>query len=222
MGYVSNEVTDDQMVKEYFKTLIKISKIPHAPLANFLLGGGSNLAHFFLAVHDGAYEVFKLAKAYERGITMFLERQQFGVPVPEAELEEIKAMLVAAFGKTAPRVSPARHKIMRRLVPRLRKEWIGECNGARPGRLTRLFGALISKRDLDLSLTQTIATYKLGYPSVLESPEPERESKQLTVLGQQLVDEGTTRAVQKFKVLEDGSSTPLSPTGERRARAMGQ
>jgi hypothetical protein len=111
---------------------------------------------------------------------------------------------------------------MRRLVPRLRKEWIGECNGARPGRLTRLFGALISKRDLDLSLTQTIATYKLGYPSVLESPEPERESKQLTVLGQQLVDEGTTRAVQKFKVLEDGSSTPLSPTGERRARAMGQ
>ncbi|HEX8184381.1 MAG TPA: radical SAM protein, partial [Blastocatellia bacterium] len=125
LGYVSNEVTDDQMVKEYFKTVIAVSKIPHAPLAFFLLGTGNpTIPEFDLSLQSNLYEIYKLAKAYERGIAIFLEHQQFGVPVPEAELEEIKAMLVAAFGKTAPRVSPARHKIMRRLVPRLRKEWI--------------------------------------------------------------------------------------------------
>ncbi|HEX8186501.1 MAG TPA: hypothetical protein VF747_17170, partial [Blastocatellia bacterium] len=76
---------------------------------------------------------------------------------------------------------------------------------------------LISKRDLGMGWGDTIATYKLGYPSVLGSVEPARETTQLNMLGRQLVDEGTTRAVQKFKVLEDGSSAPVALTKGRGA-----
>ncbi|HEX8183486.1 MAG TPA: radical SAM protein, partial [Blastocatellia bacterium] len=217
-GYYGDEVTDRVKVREYFKTIITMSKIPHAPLALFLLGAGNPVVPGFdMAIHDESYEVFKLAKAYERGLTIFLEHEQFGVPIDGSELREIKGRLKSAFGRKAPRLSPMRQLIMTRLVPRLRSEWVTECNGGRTGRLTRFCVSLLSRRDLGLSLADTIATYRQGYPVVLDNPESANEIKELNLLGRELVDESAARASQKIKILQDGSSVPVQLTKGRGA-----
>jgi hypothetical protein len=142
------------VVEEVLRTVLELSRVPHAPVFAYLLQFGPPTSGITLCASPRRYEMHRWMKAVERGVALFLERDLEGRPLRDLELRQVRDEVLARYpsqnGWRCPwEKTKARCRAL--IADRLRREWIHERAG-HPGWLTRLFAALNAYGDLgDLS-----------------------------------------------------------------------
>ena len=163
MGYDSAKFPPQRALEEILKTVIEVSRVPHAPA--YLLMPGTFPSYweefFFFSPHR--YEIHRWLKSVERGVAIFLERNLSGTPPNNAELARVKSEVLAR-REEQPRWRSALDRIAARVqksaLQRLVREWLDEEKHG-PGTLTRGLIGLSVLRDSG-SLRRAQQAYKSG------------------------------------------------------------
>ena len=163
MGYDDAKFPPQRSLAEILKTVIEVSRIPHAPA--YLLMPGTFPSYweefFFFSPHR--YEIHRWLKSVERGVAIFLERNLAGTAPNDAELARVKREVLAR-RQEQPRWRSALDRIAARAqksaLQRLVREWLNE-ESRGPGALTRSLIGLSVLRDTD-SLRRARESYKNG------------------------------------------------------------
>jgi hypothetical protein len=143
-----------------------VSRVPEAPAfahIHYKAVMPTNGSSVF--VRNDRRAVFRLLKAIERGIAIFLERALDGTPLPDNELRLVREAILAVYPE--PRSAPSflRRRFGVRALRRLQHEWRAEpTRGA--GIVTRAFlGTAIVRqtRDLEMGLS-LLARGEVGDP----------------------------------------------------------
>jgi hypothetical protein len=201
------DMSGEDLQQEYFKTLIAVSKVRNAPLAASLFPFGEPvIPSAALAMQSDMHEVFTLSKAFERGITMFLERKLFGAAIEQSELRQVKQLLLGFFARKSSWLGKVRERQAAGRLRALSREWTDERLTGRAGRSTRLLIALVRRRAFGLGLGETMATYRTGN---LDDRVVGADGVQ--ALGRQLIEEAVVRGRSKLKMMADGGSLERGP-----------
>ncbi len=142
LGYASNGVLSiDEIMKETLATIIEVSRVPTAPACESLFDWMRFPTGEFKGRLSGAtrQETFRWVKAFERGVTIFLERDLWNVEPDEDELRGVCHVLAGSLpsawlGTVRTRI---RSRLVRTVLGRLGSECRAE-NEAGEGALTRL------------------------------------------------------------------------------------
>jgi hypothetical protein len=154
LGYDRAAMTPQAVVEEVLKTVLELSRVPHAPVFAYLLQFGPPTSGITLCASPRRYEMHRWMKAVERGVALFVERDLEGRPLRDLELRQVRDEVLARYpSQNGWRCHWEKTKARCRalIANRLRREWIHERAG-HPGWLTRLLTALSAYGDLgDLS-----------------------------------------------------------------------
>ena len=141
---------------EVLATIIAVSRVPEAPAfahIHYKAVMPTNGSSVF--VRNERMALFRLLKAIERGIAIFLERALDGTPISANELRRVREAILAAYPEPRTALSLLRRRFGARALGRLQREWRAEpTRGA--GIVTRAFlGAAIVRqtRDLEMGLS---------------------------------------------------------------------
>ncbi len=144
LGYESTEASARRAVEEVLKTLIVVSRVPHAPAFGYLLGFGPSSSGITAFSTSHRFEIFRWLKAVERGLAIFLERDLDGRRPDDAELRRARAAILDRYPQPL-RWQSTRVKLSsafkRRLLGRLQKEWANEPVAGVGGLTRTLFAA---------------------------------------------------------------------------------
>ena len=156
LDYRTAGMESKRIFAEVLATIIAVSRIPEAPAyahLHFKSVMPTNGSSVF--ARNDRMALFRLLKAIERGIAIFLERALDGTPAPDHELGRVREAILAAYPEPRPAPSLLRRRFGVRALGRLQREWRAEpARGA--GLLTRAFlGATVTRqtRDLEMGLS---------------------------------------------------------------------
>ncbi len=149
LDYDAGEFTAEQIARECLRTVVEVSKVPHAPVWGFVLVKSPQISGIEIAIHPRRNEIHRWLKALERGVALYVERNVFGARIDRAELDRVSRILLDHYPKRgALRRGGTRIAAMgeERMMSRLRREWTAESE-AGPGLVTRAMLARASLRD---------------------------------------------------------------------------
>jgi anaerobic magnesium-protoporphyrin IX monomethyl ester cyclase len=153
LDYRTTGMEQKRIFAEVLATIIAVSRIPGAPAyahLHFKSVMPTNGSSVF--ARNDKMALFRLLKAIERGIAIFLERALEGTPIPDNELRRVREAILAVYPEPRTMPSLLRRRFGVRALGRLQREWRAEpTQGA--GILTRAFiGAAIARQTRDLEL----------------------------------------------------------------------
>lgn len=143
--FASRTFSIEEAGLEAIKSLIAISKIPHAPASGWATG--AEYLSIDLLTRPNRVEIFRWMKDIDRALGIFLEHKLFGVRPSRAELRELRARILRPLpsrGWLATARTRARANVERRAISLLQSEWQRE----EPGKVGRLTTTLVGAMAL--------------------------------------------------------------------------
>lgn len=153
MDLKSSGTNTDEIFAAVLETMIAMSRVPHAPAYSQLLlkSAMPNTGACLFTKYD-RWAMFRLLKAVERGVALFLQRSLEGTPINDRELRAARDVILAAYPSNRRRPHWGVRWFGKPVLDRIQREWRAEPDrGA--GLLTRAFtGATIWHQTHDFEL----------------------------------------------------------------------
>lgn len=134
-GYRSSAMGIERVCREVLRTVVEVSAVPHAPVSTLVLHRDLCLPTPLLSTSSARGAIFDWAKALERGVALFVARNEFGARLDRRALAELAPRVLRPFDASRSRAASLRCRVEGTLLRGLAREWRDETQATGP--LTR-------------------------------------------------------------------------------------
>jgi hypothetical protein len=206
--FASREFDIERSGMEAIRSIIAISKIPHAPASGWATG--EEYLSIDLLTRPNRFEIFRWMKQIDRAIGIFLEHRLYGVRPSRNELGDLRERILRPLpsrGRIAEARTRARALVERRAISVLRGEWKREV----PGKVGRLTGAIVGAKALhdSGSMRDAAASFLAGTYAPRAAPPDETK---VTEHATALISDATEKArTAKLPVIHSPGTPSIGP-----------